>query len=1638
MTRNFKFKTLKFLFVSLAFFITISTFSFAKVDHKKANWYNEDKVIKSECVGDFGTTSLTFNKVESNDRYLVFDIVHDGEIYPYNPLNLVEPGSSGGWTHMLFHADTKLDGKINYFKSYVRGPKGARRVERDFYDLASCFSTDRHTYFVRLSQVFKVGNNGKQEAKLYLALKNRQSLTDGEDYTLESRFSRKTKSNNWGNYLIEYQVMARGNGKKYFDYTDAIKFDKNGTVKINNKIKTSAPIGFKNDIYTDDKRFVVDTGTEKEKILTYKLNGQVIRDDITTFAVREVEIENKKSGEDLSFKKDDLVEVVARNKDENGQQYEDSDPVSTKVKAKITFISNGKEDTVEAPENIRDRSSKKYIPNGLEGSMPQNPKPKYLDLKFLGWSTKKVENMTTAEFLTIPELLQENQWEDVDSQEKVFRFTKNSPIDKNRKVYAVWGDAKDDLSDSGITFVLHKNKNPNDVKEEKKEHFVFFGDMAEYDRINASVSFDEQREHAAKNAPNSILPDSYNYSRLGRGGKTPLFDVDGKIFVGWSSESHNSDMEIEKLFENMAIVVKRKIRDGVFKYYLTTVEADGTDFTDKVTKKRKIVEIFPKNGKVDLYACWKPDYEIKLKQYWFDSPEDHKKSLKEWFNTIAHSKNGPENAGLKTIQKRNIQIGLLFRTAVTEAERPTVTGAANYYIVPGSLKENIKENINSDGYIVWKYPAFDEHGKRNSFVAVEVDGGDEISKEEGRKKYDSFKQVWSNVWASVEDNLAKSNRWDERNVAKTQLILTKNGTEVDAFTGATVRRWTDNGKEVDIGEGKLEIRQVPVVGTNGKYEIDLFNIKSNVQNPEIRTVIDGDDYFYMTKFSDEKVSGITLDLPEYVNEPVTFLKDGENWKPVKFNEKTKKYEDVTDVEKTYFRRIKLSNVDYDIAKGEEVKGPKTKETFPHIKVQLVQEENYKPFFKTGQHIRVKAFALLDGTPPKQLESPTTLTIVADRGRSGYVRGLVQKEMITKNGKNYIVIEGSRPTEDLGLLSDTAVTSLIVADANAAINPKGATILAEGKRIGSKYRYEVSLDDFRQKNPEEKFVTVLNQDGKKRPFVTPQAILVDIEGPLMLDGANFVSEKTLDVTEGANKDIITFNEKARIQTIRDRKDGKKLLDVNEIKYLLLQSDVKKLAGKDFSSYLNLKPKDHSGKEWILERNFPVGEYSVEFWAYDNFKNPSKITLTFNVKEKGSVDFDITRELNKDECFIFDITNKEFGGKFKAGSSVKVYDKDDKVIFETTTKEELKTIRLNVPIEKDPFSKVPFSIGITEPDGAEKKKYIASKNVSIDVTPPTGEISLETDIKDATSKKLKLWGIPSDAIYLDITVTNPNERPETIRIKRGDNSATNRWYVLDENDKKTNNFFEVKDGNLEVEFNNIIKSHAEVKIELGDVYRNSKVINFTMGSVETPRKVMDAIAELANGKVLIIGRAYAPSDVDKLKGDSHFVLLLAADKKEIARQQLALEGADRGKFAFEIESSKLSRTDFVYLINENSQRARSEELKVQVYDVSKKKSTVTWGKISTRVVEGTEDSVISIDVSATGLQNSDELVVTTKDGYVERFKNDGSGNFTGEMYVGEGLAKNGLELTLHFERGQYYVKDEEENIIIKKIKLGEKTE
>lgn len=907
-------------------------------------------------------------------------------------------------------------------------------------------------------------------------------------------------------------------------------------------------------------------------------------------------------------------------------QYENhfkSAPTVKKVKSRIYF-KDYEDDTqnpdkridkvVEVPASTLFRGQTGYTETGLGDKMPEAPVKKgYI---FKAWATKPIsaqdytaqvdgnDKVTTLENI--------NQWKDT----KAYKFTKDSPINKSYAVYPVWEEES-----KTIKIVLHANDG-TDRKEiieiNHGEPLPKLTDIKDLPKMQDQYGFIANGSFSTK----AILPNAYetddksqNVTEKGIFGLRK--DAQGQKYtlVGWSTQADNANTKIESLFSNMGMLAvedQGKARD----YYLSKVATSGS-----LIGQASAGKLFEKitanaNDEIHLYAAWKPYFDMTVTKKWYNTKDKKydNANVKDILQALAHGgkiKVKDDQGVEKDIDppaeddslKRNVHVGLLYRTAVTEANNPTVTGAANYYIVEDSLKE-LKTDTSQ---VSWELPAYNAYGKRLSYIAVEFK-----DKATGEQAFANFNQKWNNIWTDVGENLDEFGTWNNKNISKVQNVElnSKDGLGVDAFSGATVRILKEN--DIEIKETQTN---TSTVGTKPEYSTTLYNVETNLAYPNFRKIFDKDEEVRLLPTTDPDVKVVEFDLPSEP-EPVIFQKQGDGtWKRVQLNAQGNAWEDYTG-DSRYKNK-------YTFEVNE--KGTNNESWVLKFNLKQFPKLSYKAL-KTGQVVRARYF----GSNPT-IVSKWSQQTVENEPVTPTLNGLEQVRKETIDGKDYVVIRALKPTDDLGQFKDGATLTLIhdgkakegdlVTD-EAYKDANGDNVTAT--ESNGYYYFKVPVENIQ----DGELVGVHGHQDTFKDSRSTEPLKVDLAGPV-------ITADNITVYGGEEINIlpaVTTDEDAKMEKIETLPNG-----------------------------LNLKQKKNAelGTEWKLEGKVNAnGQTTVKLTATDRFGNEGTktdwiITVTDRPKS-DAIDANKAKQIkNKVNADYTNIIHQIEVEDVKPGASIKVY-------------------------------------------------------------------------------------------------------------------------------------------------------------------------------------------------------------------------------------------------------------------------------------------------------------------------------------------------------------------------------------------------
>lgn len=373
----------------------------------------------------------------------------------------------------------------------------------------------------------------------------------------------------------------------------------------------------------------------------------------------------------------------------------------------------------------------RQMPDKYDINVPQGK-------KLLGWTTIKLEDkvengtkVTVAEQFN--DLKDKNNiikdiadWQTVDAQgnKQNYIFDANSPIDKNRTVYAVFGE--------GINLILHSN---NTAKPEDETTITVPLVISDVDKTNkildavSSATLSNMKDNLIiKELPKvPVTGEKADMDKI-TDTKAKLFNIPKNSFIGWTTTRYTNDNTSgfaagnnnERIGEITTGLVAKGTKRIPQKtewlqdlnklqntYYIPngySVAVRPSDIDEDFTEIKKAID----EGKdIHLYANYRPFFDVNVVASYknIDPTVDPTHKYGKYVDTV------------KAAKKQATNIGLLKRTAVTNYGTPTVHQNANYYPLGD---EGIQAWDGTEKTLTWKVPGFDELGQRLSYVSVVV------------------------------------------------------------------------------------------------------------------------------------------------------------------------------------------------------------------------------------------------------------------------------------------------------------------------------------------------------------------------------------------------------------------------------------------------------------------------------------------------------------------------------------------------------------------------------------------------------------------------------------------------------------------------------------------------------------------------------------------------------------------------------------------------------------------------------------------------------------------------------------------------------------------------------------------------------
>ena len=464
---------------------------------------------------------------------------------------------------------------------------------------------------------------------------------------------------------------------------------------------------------------------------------------------------------------------------------------------------------------------KRQMPTKDEINVPQGK-------RILGWTTTKLTDIAGGKTAVeqFNELRDNNKvikeakdWEKVDANEN-YIFDSKSPIDKERTVYAVYGE--------GINIVLHSNNTDNINDEATITIPVTISDIDKtndiIDAVSSSTISKMKGNLVIKQLP--AVPVTGEQSEIDKIKDTnaKVFNKPQHSFLGWTLYRFDNDPQKSELIagqnnERIGELINGVVAGGTkripqrtewikditgnkykytryipntFSLALRSQDVPSQDDNQGTGKYNIFLDAIDEGKDLHLYANYRPFFEVKV----YPSYKNIDKNQGQYGKYVDN---------VEEAKKHSVNVGLLHRTAVTNYGTPTVHQNANYYPLEGGKASLKSWDGKSKTPLTWKLPGFDELGQRKSYVSV-------IVTDDKKDAYANFQSPnWDNLGAKTYIRLQDATATQDPNapknlhenagnpygdpVAKDQAFTVG----VDAFTSATSRKaleTTGDDKEV--------------------------------------------------------------------------------------------------------------------------------------------------------------------------------------------------------------------------------------------------------------------------------------------------------------------------------------------------------------------------------------------------------------------------------------------------------------------------------------------------------------------------------------------------------------------------------------------------------------------------------------------------------------------------------------------------------------------------------------------------------------------------------------------------------------------------------------------------------------------------
>ena len=464
---------------------------------------------------------------------------------------------------------------------------------------------------------------------------------------------------------------------------------------------------------------------------------------------------------------------------------------------------------------------KRQMPTKDEINVPQGK-------RILGWTTTKLTDIAGGKTAVeqFNELRDNNKvikeakdWEKVDANEN-YIFDSKSPIDKERTVYAVYGE--------GINIVLHSNNTDNINDEATITIPVTISDIDKtndiIDAVSSSTISKMKGNLVIKELPKVPVTGEQSEIDKIKDTNAKVFNKPKHSFLGWTlyrfdNDPQKSDLIAGQNNERIGELINGVVAGGTkripkrtewikditgnqykyeryipntFSLALRAQDVPSQDDNQGTGKYNIFLDAIDEGKDLHLYANYRPFFDVKVYPS-YKNIDKNQGQYGKYVNNVEEAK------------KHSVNVGLLHRTAVTNFGTPTVHQNANYYPLEGGKASLKTWDGKSTTPLTWNLPGFDELGQRKSYVSV-------IVTDDKKDAYENFESPnWDNLGAKTYIRLQDATATQDPNapknlhenagnpygdpVAKDQTFTVG----VDAFTSATSRKaleTTGDDKEV--------------------------------------------------------------------------------------------------------------------------------------------------------------------------------------------------------------------------------------------------------------------------------------------------------------------------------------------------------------------------------------------------------------------------------------------------------------------------------------------------------------------------------------------------------------------------------------------------------------------------------------------------------------------------------------------------------------------------------------------------------------------------------------------------------------------------------------------------------------------------